>query len=62
MNYSTLQTLQMQRQYKCYCKSQRFSSAGEQTIYIKIKTKLQMLLQFDSTFSVTMTYNAKKKL
>jgi hypothetical protein len=52
----------MQRQYKCYCKSQRFSSAGEQTIYIKIKTKLQMLLQFDSTFSVTMTYNAKKKL
>jgi hypothetical protein len=28
------------RQYKCYyCKSQRFSSAGEQTIYIKIKNK-----------------------
>jgi hypothetical protein len=33
---------------------QRFSSAGEQTIYIKIKNKTtNAFLQFDSTFSVT---------
>jgi hypothetical protein len=38
-NYSTLQTLDAKDNINATVNPQRFSSAGEQTIYIKIKNK-----------------------